>query len=426
MASIAPPSDRTFEDLDYAERTASTVVGLLTGSATVRPCDLASLTDSMVGEDYHHVLADIIEELRLSRLTVLDLTRLDAEEVATLAEQAPPGMSTEVWKLTVAGANGPTAQIWISTSESGAISGLRLDVERPAPIRTLAALRDNLSCIDAQVGIHLTVGSARCQHGPIKDVASLYKLVVLVALQRAIDDGIVTPDQPCQVEHFTPLSSGLTPRHKGHVFTVEEIARLMILRSDNTAADQLVRLIGAGAVQTAFVELAASAGIPADTIIVPEDWLMHRYVEEAWGLTEERHSTIEEDRLHLRPVHSEGLGFFIPIAVVATALERAAAASWHPWPAPPPRIRATFYKGGNAPGVRSSAYHRPATGPTAAATTIVVALNDDEPFGALEDLYLTHCIESVLEHITTLPNPIASIPLVPQTPSTTDLPGADQ
>jgi len=413
MSLATPLPERTIEDLDQAERTAASVVRMLTSSASVRPCDLAPLTDPMIDENYHHTLADIIEELRLSRLEITQLERLSDAEVAELAKQAPAGMSTDVWKLDVVGATGPSAEIWISTSSTGALSGLRLEAERPQPIRSLDQLENEVRRMDPAAGICISTAGSHSVRGPQKDVASLYKLIVLVALQEAIDAGTVSPDGVCHIEHFTPLSSGLTPDHIGQAVTVEDLARLMILRSDNTAADHLVGLLGEQGVQQTYERLLESAGPQAAKRSCVPNWHMHRYVEDAWGLALNHCATIEEDRTRLHPAHPDGHGFFIPMEVVALAMERAATSKWHPWPDPPAHIAPMFYKGGNAPGVRSSAYHRSDPKPM----TIVVALNAEFAFGAIEDLYLTHCIESALEHLET-PNPAEGLTPPPS--------GADQ
>lgn len=117
-------------------------------------------------------------------------------------------------------------------------------------LRLLAAeVRDGVC-----VPIHQVAGTEPAPLG------SVFKLYVLAVLAQTIAEGEISWDDPVVIsDRLKSIPSGvLQDESAGTEKTVEEVARLMITISDNTATDHLIDLLGRERIETTLAELGNS------------------------------------------------------------------------------------------------------------------------------------------------------------------------
>lgn len=306
-------------------------IAYITASGPRLESAMASLADTRIPEDKRHILADILDELRLSRPDVLKLAALPEAEVRHLARQAPPGLSCSVTSLEVKSAFGVRGRVWISSSDAGALSGVRLEVDSPEAVNDASALVDELRLLDATPSVYLRHADDLHDTGNLNDVASFAKIFILDAVLQAdlagrlrLDDGHLL-----RADHICPLSAGLSHAHIGCTLTVAELCTLMILRSDNTAADVLLEVVGPEAVETAL-----SRAAPRLCSRQHQIRSMRALIEASWGMSSDAEPLPSDGRpaASLSPVHHLGLGHFIPLSALAPAMDAITSCAWSPWP----------------------------------------------------------------------------------------------
>jgi beta-lactamase class A len=141
----------------------------------------------------------------------------------------------------------------------GALVGITIVTRLLAAGPDLAGLQAKLDRIvksaHGQVGlslVHIESGTRISIHGERRfPMASVYKLPIAIELLSQIGEGKLT------VEHAVPIGSSdiracctLSRRHPsgGVTLTVGELLELMIVESDNTAGDAILKLVGGPAV----------------------------------------------------------------------------------------------------------------------------------------------------------------------------------
>ena len=356
------------------------VMELLTGTGPVRLGHAERLFGRTGADPEILALTDTLEGVRLSR------PRLLAE-----SEGPEEGVTT----LTVESGRGIRADLFVAVDDDGTLGGLRMTARTPRPADP-AQLREALSVLDPEAAVLARTDDTDVADQRVKAVASLVKIFVQLAVMRAVERGdlhlghrhALGPDD------VSLLSAGLGAQHVGTRITVAELCRLMVLRSDNTATDALIGLVGRRAVVAAMTECGVDPGLNAPFRTMRES------AEASWGSGDAVSSTRPDARTTLPPVHRAGLDYYAPLTAVASAMERLAAMSWSPWPTgaqlPPGAPVGVMYKGGNAPGVLSTSWvrrsgHR--------ARSLMFAVNTDEPLGMLEEVYAFTCAESTLSHL---------------------------
>lgn len=97
---------------------------------------------------------------------------------------------------------------------------------------------------------------------------SVFKLPLAVAALQAVEAGKLRLDQPVTItrKEFSLFHSPLAKAFKGdsNDYPVRELIRLTAAQSDNTAADNLMRLIGGPQVVTAMLRQGGISGISVD------------------------------------------------------------------------------------------------------------------------------------------------------------------
>ncbi|QHC55087.1 serine hydrolase [Rathayibacter tanaceti] len=227
--------------------------------------------------------------------------------------------------------------------------------------------------------------------------SSLMKLFLLDAALGAVESGEFSLATECLIRasDISYLSSGLTTAHIGRPVSIRDLCSLMILRSDNSAADILLRILG----PERILSTAESHGL-SRTINTP--LLSTRdYFSRAWGAGMDpaadhadidallRANALEEIR------YTDGLDYFMTLESVDSVMRRLSERPWTPWLTENRSESAPIvqFKGGSAPGVLAGSWLLVAPDSVRGLT---FCLNGDQPLGAIEEVYAFTCAEAVL------------------------------
>ncbi len=125
-------------------------------------------------------------------------------------------------------------------------------------------LREAFGRAGVTAGFHALDLQSGAQIGCDEDVpqvtASVFKLPVLVALLRAVDAGELTLSEQITVpvEGRAPGPTGLSAMSDPATLSLRDLARLMIVVSDNAASDVVLERVGLEAVNLAMKELGCT------------------------------------------------------------------------------------------------------------------------------------------------------------------------
>lgn len=100
-------------------------------------------------------------------------------------------------------------------------------------------------------------------------IASLFKLYVLLALAEEVAEGRCAWDREVALRDEAMSLSPLAARPEGERITVAELAREMIGRSDNSAADHLIALVGRARIEA---EIARRQRAPGENLPLLTTW----------------------------------------------------------------------------------------------------------------------------------------------------------
>lgn len=130
--------------------------------------------------------------------------------------------------------------------------GLTAAEDRIRDILAGAQGRFGVAARDLTTGEELGINAAE-----VFPLASVFKIPVLVELFRQVDAGRVDLDQRLEfaAEDRAPGSGVLRELVSGFALTVRDYALLMIILSDNSATDKVLRVVGAGNVTPCLREL---------------------------------------------------------------------------------------------------------------------------------------------------------------------------
>lgn len=240
----------------------------------------AELHEHVAAEAADEVMATLNETRRKGPFYAVDLDVVGSEAVLRLrpAPAPAPSGSPPVDASELSTAAGYAPGDWRARyriDDSGRIDRLWLDPDDGVPDpSTWPELLELLTGYDAEVGLYVAqVVDGRCE--PIAAVeserpmpmASTFKLWVLEAVARAVDNGALSWSQRLTVDDdVRSLPSGrLQDEPNGHRVSVSQTAAGMIAISDNTAADMLIRAVGRDAVE----ETIRDTGHHAPELITP-------------------------------------------------------------------------------------------------------------------------------------------------------------
>lgn len=287
--------------------------------------------------------------------------------------------------------------VYVQETGDGRLEGMRLTTPVPR-IRDAEELRRALSAVAGTVSVLTRDGGVVAQSGPdVVAGSSLMKLFILDATLAAVESRAFSLATECVIlkSDISYLSSGLTTAHIGTSIPVGDLCSLMTLRSDNTAADLLLRILG----PEKILATAEFHGVPRTLntpLLSTRDYLLR-----AWGRGLESaadHSVIDS---HLRASalnsirYTDGLDYFITPESIDSVMRRLSERSWTPWhmenhPEGEPIVQ---FKGGSAPGVLAGSWLF--VGPDSA-RGLTFCLNEDRALGAIEEVYAFSCAEALL------------------------------
>lgn len=360
-----------------------------------------------------------LQSVRLSGLRVLGVSAEPAEVV-------------RLTSIRVTTAVGVDAVVYVQETADGRLEGLRFVTPVPA-ITDAEQLRAALSVVGETVSV-LTRSAGEVQQVGAEVVAgsSLMKLFILDSVLAAVDRGELSLEHECVIRRsdIAYLSSGLTTEHIGLPVTIRDLATLMTVRSDNSAADILTRVIGADRI----LADAAAHGLPGE--LNTPFRTTKAYFRQAWGAAITDGATHAEIDAHLRRValetivHSAGFDYFLRLEAVDSVMRSLSRRRWTPWmsvstngadqhvesvsgddsrervshqnrPSDAPIDEkstdsyepVTQFKGGSAPGVLAGAWFR-RDGDSE--TGLAFCLNESKPLGAIEEIYAFTCAEALL------------------------------
>ncbi|WP_017569535.1 serine hydrolase [Nocardiopsis halotolerans] len=359
-----------------------TVLDLVTGTEQVAREHSERLFGRNVTDEQLLALTDSMEGVRLSRPRILSSREAPEERVTAVAVESERGIR---------------ADLFVAVEDDGTLGGFRVLTPTPEPTDA-RSLRSALAVLDPHAAVLVRAEGIDTADTQVKAVASLVKVFVQLAVMRAVERGELHLGHRhvLGAGDISLLSAGLGPRHVGARITVAELCRLMILRSDNTAMDTLVRLVG----REAVAEEMARCGV--DPSLNTPLRTMREAAELSWGPAAGTADPAAHwnSLTHLPRVHHLGLDYYAPLTAVASAMEQLAAMSWTPWPTgaqlPPGAPIGLLYKGGNAPGVLAASWTRRSREHTG---SLMFAVNTDEPLGMLEEFYAFTCAESMLTRL---------------------------
>jgi hypothetical protein len=120
------------------------------------------------------------------------------------------------------------------------------DLSAVAPLHNLAAVE----IVDGELSPIFAVNADEANA-----VGSSFKLYILAAAGEQVRDGVLSWDQPVEIEDRYKSVPGGDLRYvdAGTRFTMRYLAERMIQKSDNTATDHLIALVGRKAVEEMFV-----------------------------------------------------------------------------------------------------------------------------------------------------------------------------
>ncbi|AZZ54664.1 serine hydrolase [Rathayibacter iranicus] len=287
--------------------------------------------------------------------------------------------------------------VYVQETADGRLEGLRLTTPVPR-IRDAEELRMALSAVAGTVSVLSRDGGIVARSGPnVIAGSSLMKLFILDATLAAVESRALSLATECVIRQsdISYLSSGLTAAHVGKSISVGDLCSLLTLRSDNTAADLFLRILGSEKI----LATAEFHGVPR-TLNTPL-LSTREYFLRAWGRGMEsvaEHSVVDS---HLRERalkcirYTDGLDYFITLESIDNVMRRLSERSWTPWHVEnhPEGAPIMQFKGGSAPGVLAGSWL--IVGPDSA-RGLTFCLNGDRPFGAIEEVYAFSCAEALL------------------------------
>jgi beta-lactamase class A len=259
-------------------------------SASAPVAEPVALPSSPVGQQAQWLLDTVNADEAVpvqetgERLAQAMLDAAPAEDIAAVLEQVRAGRPWTATaheeqgaqsRTTIESAEAGTFEMQVTVDGAGLIAGLFFG--EPEGDREPATSWDELEEQAAALGGDVSLTVTRVQRGELgervlevlpdgvaateaRPIGSIFKLYVLGALVRAVEEGRIGWDDPLTVtDDVRSLPSGeLQDAPTGTVVSVREAAGKMISISDNTATDMVVQAVGREAVEAAFADLGHS------------------------------------------------------------------------------------------------------------------------------------------------------------------------
>lgn len=348
-------TDRTLEVIS-----SSTPVGRATVEELLSPTQSQSRATA---------LHDVLEGTRRSRPTVRSVR---SESVTTQVAE-------------VVSESGVQADLYLTEAADGTgLDGFRV-VASPSGT-TPASFREEIDRLGAVGSVYLRDQDHLEDDDRVVAVSSLVKIFVLLALVTEQRRGRLTWSDrlPVQEPDVHPRSAGLGRQHIGQSVPVADLTRLMMLRSDNTATDLLLRSIG----DQALVDAQLAAGVPGG-LARP---LMA--TSATWAHEDQAHPVEDPGQVEL-PVRHAHHDYHYPLRTLVSAADLIGTTADEVWPGGDALGGQLRYKGGSAAGVLAGLWHlrRPGAVPAA----LAMSVNATRHLGVIEEVHLLTCADQVLQ-----------------------------
>lgn len=279
------------------------------------------------------------------------------------------------------------ANLLLNCDDDGLLRQLLLQVDSPT-IKTFNELHSSMAFLTDTLTVGAYINDKSYQYSSTSKsyaVASLVKLLVAIMILEAVKHGQLSYDFSYRIEQedLSYLSAGLSKKDIGQTKTIRELLSLLLLASDNSAMDILLKLI------KQYDLHLQDDSILDETIhgLIPtKQWL-----NAAWCKSEE--SEIIWRKKALSQVKwTEGLDYFMTPNLIAHCIKQLVTYDWLPYD----DLGTLIYKGGNSAGVLSGVWasHFPNT----SGNYVFFAVNNQNPIDILEQTYYQQCIQSFIEN----------------------------
>ncbi|MBA8760063.1 serine hydrolase [Staphylococcus coagulans] len=225
-------------------------------------------------------------------------------------------------------------------------------------------------------------------------IASMVKIIVAACVYREINEERLSFQTEIEVkrEDISVLSSGISEDNIGQTFTIRELLKLMLIFSDNTAMDILLKYLGTQRLKSFLFYISEFSDDISDIAVIP---LTKYLYGKAWCPDE----TSEDTWRYLAMTQvawTKGLDYFIQLDCIRFCMNDLLNQKWLPWDDLPNESK-LIYKGGSAPGVLSCLWSS-RTKESKEFMQFVFTLNRKTPFSLLEEIYIFGCANQLLYH----------------------------
>lgn len=345
------------------------VLGFITEKNNLSDESLKSIVESKHGTIEIQKLRNLIEALRANKIKVF-YTK-DSNEI----------------KLRTGNIDGC---LKIISGSTGKLDKLIIKPYVPE-IESIDSLIDSLSLLGGLVdasGIYDGICIDENSGKKPMAVASLVKIIISAALCNEIrkENISLACKYTIQEEDISYLSTGLTLKDIGKEVSVKELLSLMLLASDNSAMDIVIKLIGISKIE----KYVANFNQENKYHFSPEFKLTKKLYGKAWDIKDLDHYNPKE---YVDSVKwNLGFDYFIPLDLINKISLDLNKFEWLPWDELP-TAKVTIYKGGSAPGVLSAMW---CTRESETDSILSFAINRTEPYTILEELYAYECARKIL------------------------------
>lgn len=278
--------------------------------------------------------------------------------------------------------NGLNFYITVNVSEKGLIHRLKITPIVPK-IRSMNELKNVLSNLSLNYGIFSTGFYDYSYRSNEKfAVSSLVKIVIADVIYKMINDGFLNLFDVYEIrkDDLSYLSAGISISDVGSSITIKELISRLLLASDNTAMDILLKLINEEYKKEFMCYLADE-----DIRILPTK----KIYKKSWGIDLNNQNKKEEYILN-NTVWIHGLDYFISLEYVSKCLDYLMHQNWLPWD--DINNRQLIFKGGSSTGVLSSIWMKN----DCFNSKFAFVINNKEPINVLDNIYIYECINMFL------------------------------
>lgn len=276
-----------------------------------------------------------------------------------------------------------TFYITIKLSENGLIQRFRIIPVVPK-LKRIKELENVFSNFSSDYGI-LSTGfyNHRYKSNDKFAVSSLIKLVVACAIYKMINDGLLDllDIYTIRKEDLSYLSVGLSTNDIGRKITIKELISRLLLASDNTAMDILLKLINNKYLKSFMYFLTHE-----NVNILPTKYIY----EKSWGVNLNNQDQKKEKIIN-NSVWHYGLDYFISLKHISKCLDYLMVQEWLPWDNI--NDRSLIYKGGSSTGVLSSIWLKN----DSFNSRFLFVINSKKSINILEEIYIYECINIFLK-----------------------------